>query len=142
MVDRDRVLAKLDELDGYLREIASVAPDSLAEFGCISTKRACERLLQISVECVIDVCGLLVRGERMGLPADTADLFEKLERSGVLTAEMKETLRRMKGFRNVLVHDYARVDDALTFEMLRSRLGDFTEFKRQVLRALAAPAID
>jgi len=27
VVDRDRVLAKLDELDGYLGELRAVAPD-------------------------------------------------------------------------------------------------------------------
>ena len=40
MVDRDRVLAKLDELDGYLRELRSIA---------------CERLAQVAVEATLDV---------------------------------------------------------------------------------------
>lgn len=136
MVDRDRVLVKLDELDGYLRELAAIAPTSFEDFLRIEKKRACERLLQISLECVIDIAGLLVKGQRLGLPGKEDDLFDKLEQSGTITPTMKATLRRMKGFRNVLVHDYAHIDDIVIYDTLRSRLDDFVEFKRQVLAAL------
>jgi hypothetical protein len=59
-------------------------------------------LLQISVEVVIDTCALLVTGLRLGLPAEEDDLFETLGRRGVVSAAMAETLRRMKGLRNLL----------------------------------------
>ena len=55
MLDRKRVLAKIDELDGYLRDLQTIAPQDLTACQQIEKKRACERLLQIAVECVIDV---------------------------------------------------------------------------------------
>lgn len=136
MVDRDRLLAKLDELDGYLCELREIAPRSFEEFLRPEKKRACERLLQISLECVVDICGLLVKGKRLGLPSGEADLFDKLEHAGAITASLTATLRRMKGFRDVLVHDYTRIDDSLTYDLIATRLGDFAEFKRQVLSAI------
>lgn len=45
MVDRDRVLAKLDELDGYLDELRTITPRNLEEYARIEKKRSCERLL-------------------------------------------------------------------------------------------------
>jgi hypothetical protein len=83
VIDRDRVLAKLDELDGYLGELRSIVPDSLEEYLKVEKRRAC-------------------------------DLFEKLAVRGVVSRPMADTLRRMKGLRNVLVHEYARVSDALS----------------------------
>jgi uncharacterized protein YutE (UPF0331/DUF86 family) len=133
VIDRDRLLARLDEMDGYLAELRAVAPARLSEYKSIEKRRACERLLQILVEAVVDVCSLLVSGLRLGLPGDEDDLFQKLLVRGVLSTEMTATVRRMKGLRNLLVHEYGRIDDEIVFETLTHRLGDFEGFKREVL---------
>lgn len=136
MIDRDRLLAKLDELDGYLRELRSIAPTRFDEYLRVEKKRACERLVQVLVEAVIDACALLVAGLRLGLPGEEDDLFEKLAARGVISPPMAETLRRMKGLRNLLVHEYGRINDELVFETVRQRLGDFEAFKREILAFL------
>ena len=133
MVDRDRVLAKLDELDGYLDELRTIAPGDIEEYARIEKKRSCERLIQMAVEATIDACAMLVTGLRLGLPGEENDLFEKLARHGAISAGMAETLKRMKGMRNILVHEYGRIDDELVFETVRDGLGDFAAFKREVL---------
>jgi uncharacterized protein YutE (UPF0331/DUF86 family) len=74
VVDRDRVLAKLDELDGYLAELRSIAPSQFEEYLRVERKRACERLAQVAVEAALDVCALLVTGLRLGLPGEEDDL--------------------------------------------------------------------
>ena len=76
---------------------------------------------------------MLVTGLRLGLPGEESDLFEKLARRDVISGAMTETLRRMKGMRNLLVHDYGRIDDELVFETVRDRLADFGTFRREVL---------
>ena len=136
MIDRDRSLAKLDELDGYLGELRSIAPQRFDEYLRTEKRRACERLLQISIEAVIDVCALLVTGLRLGLPAEEDDLFERLSRNGVISGPMADILRRMKGLRNLLVHEYARTDDEIVFNAIQQRLGDFDAFKREILAFL------
>jgi uncharacterized protein YutE (UPF0331/DUF86 family) len=136
VVDRDRLLAKLDELDGYLRELRAIAPVRLDEYRGIEKKRACERLVQISVEAIIDVCAQVVAGRRLGLPGEEDDLFEKLLRHGVISESMAGTLRRMKGLRNLLVHEYGRVNDQVVFETIQQRLGDCEAFKGEILAFL------
>ncbi len=136
MVDRDRVLAKLDELEGYLGELRTVVPDRFEAYQRTETKRACERLIQVSVDTVIDLCALLVMGLRLGLPGEEDDLFERLSRHGAISRPLAATLRRMKGLRNLLVHEYGRVNDELVFETVRGRLGDFDAVKSEVLAFL------
>lgn len=137
MIDRDRILTKLDEVDGYLAELRSIAPGRLEEYvKSIEKRRACERLVQVCIDGVIDVCALLVTGLRLGLPGEEDDLFEKLAGRAVITRPMGATLRRMKGLRNILVHEYGRLDDALVFEVIQTRLEDFAAFKREVLAFL------
>jgi uncharacterized protein YutE (UPF0331/DUF86 family) len=136
VVDRARVLAKLDELHGYLRELRSVVPDRFEDYLAVEKRRSCERLLQVSVEAVIDTCALLVTDLRLGLPGDEEDLLEKLAVDEVLSRPTLGLVRRMKGMRNILVHEYGRVDDALVFETVRERLGDFAAFEGEVLAFL------
>src|SRR6185503_2094718 len=94
VVDRDRVLAKLDEVDGYLDELRSVTPRDLEEYARIEKKRSCERLLQLAVEATIDACAMLM--SRLGLrrPGEENDIFKKLARRGVISEGMTGTLRR------------------------------------------------
>lgn len=137
MVDRERILTKLAELDSYLNELKQIAPTSFDEYvRSIEKRRACERLLQISVETVIDICAMLVQSLRLGLPAEEDDIFEKLVCAGLISDEMAKTLKRMKGFRNILVHEYGRVDDRIVFDIIVNRMGDFDDFKREILEAL------
>ena len=39
----------------------------------------------------------------------------------------------MKGMRNLLVHEYGRIDDELVLEPCADRLADFDTFRREVL---------
>ncbi len=137
MIDRERILAKLAELDGYLNELSQIAPSSFDEYvRSIEKRRACERLLQISVEVVIDICAMLVQSLKLGLPAEEDNIFEKLVRAGVISDEVAKTLKRMKGFHNILVHEYGQVDDRIVFDTVIGRTDDFKAFKHEVLKAL------
>jgi len=135
-LDRERILAKVDQLDGYITELKEIAPKSFAEYQKVEKRRACERLLQVSIEVIIDICNLLVSGLRLGLPAEEDDLFRKLVEAGIMTKEMGETLREIKGFRNILVHQYAQVDDRIVYEAVNTKLGDFALFKQEALAYL------
>jgi len=136
MLDRERILGKIDQLERYLKELSAIVPQDFAAYRKVEKRRACERLLQVSIEAVIDVCHLLVTGLRLGIPAEEDDLFEKLEAAGIISLQTRETLKEMKGFRNILVHEYARIDDRMVYEVAKSRLGDFETFEEEILRYL------
>lgn len=65
-------------------------------------------------------------------------MLEKLGRAEVLSAKLISTIKEMRGFRNVLVHEYTRIDDALVYRMVKTRLDDFQTFKREVISYLKA----
>jgi uncharacterized protein YutE (UPF0331/DUF86 family) len=137
LLDKEPVLAKIDDLEGYLRELEQVRPASLEDkYKKTEKKRSCERLLQLLIECMIDICALMVTCLRLGLPSEEYDLFERLEQAGIISPLMKETLRKMKAFENILVHGYGRICDQLVYEILQNRLNDFVSFKREILKAI------
>ncbi len=136
-MDKERVLSKIDEIDSYLEELEKIKPSSFEEYGkSIEKKRACERLLQISVESVIDILNLIVSGLKLGLPSDEKEVIEKLKNKKVISKELRKILIDMKGFKNILVHKYGTVDDELVFENLSENLEDFDKFKKEILNYL------
>lgn len=134
-MDRERILTRLAQLDQYLKDLHGIAPATFDEYRRVEKKRACERLAQIAVEAAFDTCALLVRELRLGLPGEEDDLLAKLLEGGFLSAETVGALRRMKGFRNILVHEYGTVDDRLVYDVVTQRMGDLERFAREV-RAL------
>jgi len=136
VVDKDRILAKIDELDSYINEFIQIAPADFEEYQKIEKKRSCERLLHLCIECIIDIAKLFVSGLRLGLPSEENDLFDKMQKKGIVSKEMNVALKKMKGFRNILVHEYATIDDELVFSAARTKLEDFRKFKEEVLKAL------
>lgn len=92
------------------------------------------------MEAVIDVCALLVAGLRLGLPGAEDDLFERLLQRGVISSSTTTVLKRMKGLRNLLIHEYGRISDEIVFETIRDRLGHFDGFKREILGFLRDPS--
>lgn len=86
-LDRERILAKLGELDGYLQELQQIVPADFEAYQEIATHRACERLLQVAIEAMIDTCALMVAGLRLGVPGDEEGMISRLESSDVITAQ-------------------------------------------------------
>jgi uncharacterized protein YutE (UPF0331/DUF86 family) len=54
-----------------------------------------------------------------------------IEKEKIILKEMKEKLKTMRGFRNILVYRYAGVDDKLVFDNLRN-INDFKEFRKEI----------
>lgn len=59
-----------------------------------------------------------------------------MEEAGIISSDMKETLKKMKGFRNLLVHEYGRINEKIVYDMVKNRLSDFTDFKKEIIKVL------
>jgi uncharacterized protein YutE (UPF0331/DUF86 family) len=90
--------------------------------------------LQRACESSIDAAMHLVRIHRLGVPQETREAFDLLERSGYLAPSLATRLRKMVGFRNVAVHDYQKLNLDVVRAILVERLDDFLEFTRLLLR--------
>ncbi|MFA4953168.1 MAG: DUF86 domain-containing protein [Candidatus Pacearchaeota archaeon] len=136
-MDKKRILSKFEEMKKYLEELDEIKPSDFDEYkNLIEKKRACERLLQMIIESVIDVCNIITSDLRLGIPADEEDMFSKLEKKAIITKDTKKILTNMKGMRNVLVHKYEIIKDELVFEVISEKLSDFEKFKTEILKFL------
>jgi len=135
-VDKERILVKIDRLDRYLNELHDIMPENYEAYQKIEKKRACERLLQVSIESVLDICAQIVIELRLGLPSEEDDIFEKLEQAKIISSSTRETLKRMRGFRNILVHEYGHIDDRLVYGILKNNIEDFSSIRKEIIAAV------
>jgi len=94
----------------------------------IREQRFVEHTLQIAIQAALDVASHVASDERLGEPSTNRELFDLLARHGWITPALADTLRRMVGFRNVLVHGYDDVDLGVVEDVVVHRLGDLLAF--------------
>lgn len=89
---------------------------------------ALERVLFLVVQSCIDLGEMLIAHRQLRKPASQGEIFEILEEQKIIPHELKEKLVKMTGFRNVIAHDYERVNYDRVFEVLHKDLADVEEF--------------
>lgn len=56
----------------------------------------------------------------------------KLSDIGVVSKKFSKRLANMTGFRNILVHDYTRVDEEIMINILKRDINDFIKYSVEV----------
>ena len=133
MVDRDLVLRRLAMLDTYLSQLApyrNIGIEAYREDW--KTQRVVERTLHLAIETCMDVADHIVADRRLRVPETGAESFEILAEAGLLPAALGDALASMVGFRNILVHDYTRVDHGIVVQVLHHDLSDIERFRDAV----------
>jgi uncharacterized protein YutE (UPF0331/DUF86 family) len=91
--------------------------------------------VQRACEICIDIANHLIKTRKLGLPQDSKDSFSLLQRAGLIDEAMTAALRAMVGFRNILVHQYQRLDLDIMVEVVEHRLDDLLAFSNIALAA-------
>ena len=137
MVDKALLLRKLAELDEYLEQIKEYANISLKEYSeDWKVQRIIERTLQMMIETCTDITNHIISDRGYRIPEGYADAFKVLHEENILSKELFEAMREMVKFRNIVVHQYDRVDRVIVVNILRKHLTDFLLFKEAVMAAL------
>jgi uncharacterized protein YutE (UPF0331/DUF86 family) len=130
MVDAERLLLLLERIAAETRALRRLSALDDAELADGSDPLAAVKYrFVVAIEAVVDVCRHVAASEGLRVPQDMRDAVAVLQEAEWLPAG---DLPDMAGFRNVLVHGYADVDDELVRRALRTRLDDLDSFRRAV----------
>lgn len=95
-----------------------------------------ERGLQILVESVIDIANIIISSTNVDKPLTYRETIIELSNVGVIPKRFAEEFSKIAGFRNILVHDYAKVDEEIILEVLDTKLDDFIKYANYISRWL------
>jgi uncharacterized protein YutE (UPF0331/DUF86 family) len=134
VVDKVLILRKLTELSEYMdqiKEYRSLTVDAYASDW--KTQRIVERTLQVMIEVCVDIAGHIISDSGYRVPKTYADTFRVLCENNVIDEDLCQRMERMAKFRNVVVHQYDKVDAQIVVGVLKSHLSDFSDYKEGVL---------
>ena len=100
-------------------------------------RRFVERTLHIAIEACIDVAQHIISDEGLREPLSYRDAFVVLAEHGVLHAEDLPKFEKIASFRNLIVHYYERIDDALVYGVFRQNLADLDLFVERIVEYLS-----
>jgi uncharacterized protein YutE (UPF0331/DUF86 family) len=127
MTDPDLVRKRLAFIETCVHELRTLARPERMEFD-VREERFVEHTLQLAIQAALDVASHIVSDERLGEPNSNHELFVLLAKAGLIQEEQSVVLRKMVGFRNLVVHGYLAVDLIVLRDIVEHRLGDLTSF--------------
>lgn len=102
----------------------------------LDIRGALERYLYLAIQATIDLAEAVIAYRNLRKPTTMAEAFYILEETGIITPGLSKTLAKMVGFRNIIAHDYERIDYGIVFDILHTRLKDIEKFLEDVSQAL------
>lgn len=135
MVDNNKIRQKINILQKNIRFLDSLRQMSFDDF--VADPRnylSATRILQISVEAMIDIANHIIAREGLGLPQSYHDAIKILVGEGYLPSDKEDTFRAMIRFRNRAVHMYDEIDDKEIYRIICKNLGDFQDYMDSIIK--------
>ena len=88
--------------------------------------------LQLSIQGCIDIASHIISDEGWIVPGTLTGLFDILTEHEVISGELNERLKKMVGFRNIIIHEYEDIDLDIVYMILTKNIGDIYLFLKQV----------
>lgn len=135
MTDPDLVAKQLAFIETMVADLRRHArPDSIETD--IREERFVAHTLQMAAQAALDIASHIVSDERLGEPQTNRELFALLESNGWLLHGTAARMQEVAGFRNLVVHGYAKVDVRILKDIVLNRLDDLLAFVAEIkLRA-------
>ncbi len=90
----------------------------------------------MAIQNCIDIAAHIVSEEGLGIPGSTNEMFYLLEENGYLNNELTEKMVKAVGFRNLIVHEYGKIDLEQVFEVAQEDIGDLNEYLVLIFQSL------
>jgi uncharacterized protein YutE (UPF0331/DUF86 family) len=111
VLKQEIVLERLKQMDTTLGELSLYQHKSLEDIeASLSLRWTVERGLIALANLVFDIADHILSGH-FGIYSDTyEETLRQLQHKGVISKDLYQKIKGLGGFRNILVHDYLKID--------------------------------
>lgn len=132
-MNRQVVEEKLESLRRCVQRIELKTPsDAQGLIGDLDCQDIVVLNLERAVQICVDLAAHLLADRDVAAPQTMAETFTALADEGLLSKDLSVRLGRAVGFRNIAVHEYARLDWNVVYSIITAGLDDFRAFARMV----------
>lgn len=135
-IDKEKIYQKFEDIRESLEQLEKVKGITLEEFLQNRDYRdiAYANLIIIT-EAVIDICYHISAKRFLIAPASYAHCFEILGKNKIIPKDMELSLKKMAGFRNLIIHRYGKIDFKEIYKIITESMVWINEFK-QVIKTI------
>ncbi len=126
-------LKKIEENLSLLKELKSTPFDKFCND--LKTFKCIERCLEVSIQCILDICHHIIVDNNWPRPKDNKEAIVTISRKGIIPSDFANRILPMAGLRNILAHEYLKVDPKLIYQHLQN-LDDFRTFQKHIVKFL------
>ena len=88
------------------------------------------------IETCVDIAGHIISDKNFRIPTSYADTFKVLHDENILDKNLCAAMERTAKFRNIIVHQYDKIDAEIVVNILQKHLKDFLSYKEAILSTL------
>lgn len=135
---KNRIKEKIQQIEMFLEELSEMKPNNFEEYEKdIKSKAICERYCEKIPEALVDLALLVIKYKNFPFPEDEDNAFQILKDNKIISDSLSRNLQEAKGMRNIIAHEYGRIDDRIIFEAASHELKkDAKEFIKEVMEKI------
>jgi uncharacterized protein YutE (UPF0331/DUF86 family) len=96
--------------------------------------------LQTAIQNCVDIAAHIISEEGFGIPDSTSDMFYLLEENSYLDNQITEKMVKAAGFRNLIVHEYAKIEAKQVFNIVQKDITDLNEYLKAIFKKVGIAA--
>jgi uncharacterized protein YutE (UPF0331/DUF86 family) len=137
LVDKDLILAKAGSAKSHLNRVLEKRNVNLDSFiKDIDRQEIILFNIQTAVQNCIDIAAHIISEESFGVPGSTTEMFYLLEKNGYLDNDLTQKMVKAVGFRNLIVHEYGKIELEQVFEIAQDDINDLNEYLKAIIKRL------
>lgn len=129
----NRIKDKLDKIVNLHEELMRHFPSVEEEFREKNFQRmGIEKIIEVIVEYIINIALMIISEKSLEKPKDNRDTIAVLEKYNYLSAPLSKKLQDLASFRNLLVHQYAKIDEKREYHDISENHEDIISFVKEI----------
>ncbi|MFW6011818.1 MAG: type VII toxin-antitoxin system HepT family RNase toxin [Desulfosalsimonas sp.] len=135
MVDKEVLLAKIGAAKKHLTRLQGLPVGSFRVFSeDLNTQDIALFNLQLAVQNCIDIASHIISTQGLPVAGSTNELFYCLEENGYIDRHLSEKMVKAVGLRNLIVHEYGKLDLERIYGILQDDIRDLDAFLKAVIQ--------
>jgi len=136
-VDKDLILAKAGSIKNHLNRVLEKRNVDLDNFiKDIDRQESILFNIQAAVQNCIDIAAHIISEESFGVPGSITEMLYTLEKNGYLDNDLTQKMVKAVGFRNLIVHEYGKIELEQVYEIAQDDINDLNEYLKAIIKKL------
>ena len=137
MVDKDLILAKASSVKRHIDRVKEKSVADMAIFlQDLDRQESVAFNMHLAIQNCMDIAAHIISEEGLGVPGSAGDMFFLLQENGFISADLADKMVKAVGFRNILVHEYQKIDLQRLYETAEKNVDDLMAFLASIFRTL------